>query len=413
MVDAMEDVYIVDAARSATGKFLGSLSELSSPRIGAAVVKGLMARSSIKPEMVEELITGNVLSAGLGQNPAKQVVVYSGLPNETVTSNVNQVCASGLRAIAIGADSIKCGDSGIVIAGGIESMSNARHTVAGIRKFKKLGDATLDELVRYLAGSGADLSSVKLVDELVFNGLWDCYSNLHMGTLAERIGKKYTITREEQDAFAIDSHRKAAAAIDAGKFKKEIIPINVGAAGEFATDEGVRRDTSIEKLASLKPAFAPDGTVTAGNASQISDGAAFVVLASASKVKELDLKPIAKIESYASSGIDPAWYGLAPVSGIQKTLKKAGKTLDDVDLIEINEAFCVQALGVVRALNIDVAKLNVNGGATALGHPIGASGARILTTLIYALHDRRKNLGIASLCHGGGGAASMLISSVV
>ncbi len=413
MVDAMEDVYIVDAARSATGKFLGSLSELSSPRIGAAVVKGLMARSSIKPEMVEELITGNVLSAGLGQNPAKQVVVYSGLPNETVTSNVNQVCASGLRAIAIGAESIKCGDSGIVVAGGIESMSNARHTVAGVRKFKKLGDATLDELVRYLAGSGADLSSVKLVDELVFNGLWDCYSNLHMGTLAERIGKKYTITREEQDAFAIDSHRKAAAAIDAGKFKKEIIPINVGTAGEFATDEGVRRDTSIEKLASLKPAFAPDGTVTAGNASQISDGAAFVILASASKVKELDLKPIAKIESYASSGIDPAWYGLAPVSGIQKTLKKAGKTLDDVDLIEINEAFCVQALGVVRALNIDVAKLNVNGGATALGHPIGASGARILTTLIYALHDRRKNLGIASLCHGGGGAASMLISSVV
>jgi acetyl-CoA C-acetyltransferase len=408
----MEDVYIIDASRSAIGKFLGSLTEFSAPQIGAAVVKGMLARNSIPKEQIEELIAGNVISAGLGQNPAKQVIVYSGLPNGVSSTNVNMVCASGLRAIGVGSASISSGNSELIIAGGIESMSNAPHTIKGVRQFKKLGNTSIKEFSTYLSGAGNDPSKAELTDELIFAGLWDCYTNLHMGAIAEKLGGKYGISREEQDAFAFESHMKAAAATDGGKFKREIIPIKLGSGSEFDKDEGIRHDTDIKKLASLKPAFGENGTITAGNASQISDGASFVILASGRKVKELGLKPIAKIESFASSGIDPSWYGVAPSTAMRRALDKAGEKLDSVDLIELNEAFCVQALSVVRELGIDIKRLNVNGGATALGHPIGASGARILTTLIYAMQDRKKDLGMASLCHGGGGAAAMIIRRV-
>ncbi len=409
---SMEQVYIVDAARSAIGRFLGSLSEFTAPQIGAKIVGGLVSRSKLQTDAIEELIAGNVISAGVGQNPAKQVIVYSGLPSTVSSTNVNMVCASGLRAIGVGAAQIRAGDSGIIIAGGMECMSNAPHTVKGVRQFKKLGNTTVKEFTEYLSSSGKSAADVGLTDELVYAGLWDCYSNLHMGTIAERLSGKYNISREEQDAFALRSHMAAAAAADAGKFKREIIPIKLRSGASFEVDEGIRRDTDMKKLAALKPAFSENGTVTAGNASQISDGASFVILASGRKVEELGLKPIAEIESFASSGSDPGLYGIAPVTAINSALSKAGVPLDSVGLIELNEAFCVQALSVVKELSIDLKRLNVNGGATALGHPIGASGARILTTLIYAMQDRKEDIGLASLCHGGGGAAAMVVKRI-
>lgn len=408
----MEDAYIIDAVRSPVGRFFGSLSEFSAPQIGAAVVKALITRTSADPGAIEEAIVGNVISSGVGQNPAKQVVVYSGLPVEIPTFNVNKVCASGLKAVALAAESVQCGNSDMVLAGGIESMTNAPHVVRGVRRFRKLGNATLKEYIDYLASVSEDPAKTELLDEMVHEGLWDCYSNLHMGTLAERISKKDGISRQEQDEFALSSHRKAAAATEAGKFKREIVPIQLKSGALFEADEGIRKDSSIEKLSSLKPAFDQQGTITAGNASQISDGASFMLVASGRKVRELGVKPIAKIESYASSGIDPAWYGLAPETAMEKAAGKAGIEVRGADLIELNEAFCVQALGVIKEMGLDPSKVNVNGGATALGHPIGASGARILTTLIYALHDRGKDLGIASLCHGGGGAAAMVVRRI-
>ncbi len=412
MARDMEEVYIIDAARSATGKFLGALSHFTAPKLAAEVMKGLVSRSNIDHGSIDEIIVGNVLSAGLGQNPAKQVAVYSGMPYTIPAFSVNKVCASGMKAVALGAEAISSGNDSIAVAGGMESMSNAPHTIKGLRKFKKIGNMSLKELDSSISEAKADSNSIEVIDEMVNGGLWDCYANLHMGSLAEKIKEKYDISREEQDMFAFDSHRKAAAADDSGKFAKEIIPITLSDGKNFKADEGIRRDTSMEKLASLKPAFHDKGTVTAGNASQLSDGASFILLASGSKVKELGLKPIAKIESYASSGIDPDWYGIAPVSAMNKALKNAGYSLEDMDLIEINEAFCVQTLGVAKELGIDLRKLNVNGGATALGHPIGASGARILTTLAFALVDRKKDLGIASLCHGGGGAMAMVIRRI-
>ena len=371
-----------------------------------------MARNNIKKETIEEAIVGNVLSAGLGQNPAKQVAMYAGLNPEISTLNVNKVCASGLKAISIAAEGIKTGNLEIVIAGGMESMTNAAHTVRGARRLKKLGNSSIKEYYDYINSIGEDSGKAMMVDELLHAGLWDCYADLHMGSLAEKIGVEDSISREDQDKFAFESHRKAAMATASGKFKDEIIPIKLSDGRIYAEDEGIRKDTSMEKLAQLKPAFEKNGTVTAGNASQISDGASFALIMSGSKVKELGVKPLAKIESNASSGIDPSWYGYAPITAMNKALNKSGHLLGDMDLVEINEAFCVQVLGVVKRMNIDTNKLNVNGGATALGHPLGASGAMILATLIYSLKDRKKDLGIASLCHGGGGAEAMVVSRV-
>ncbi len=408
-VNDLEPVYIVDAARSPIGKFWGSLSGYSATQIGAEVVKELVRRTGIKGEDVGELITGIVLSAGVGQNPAKQVVVRSGLPNDIPTLNINRVCASGLDAIDNGTLKIASGRADLIIAGGIESMSNVPYVLKEIRDVHKIGDTYLSELAEKLRQSGKDLGNIKVTDEMISSGLWDCYVDMHMGTLAEKIGEKYQISREEQDRLAYESHMKAAKATDDGKFKKEIVPIKLADGRVFEADEGIRKDSSLEKLAGLKPYFRQDGTVTAGNASQLSDGASFVVLMSEAKMNEYGLKPLARIEGYSASGNDPSWYGLAPTSAVGKVLQKTGHSLNDVDLIELNEAFCVQALGVVKELGIDLNKLNVNGGATALGHPIGATGARILTTLVYAMHDRNKDLGLATLCHGGGGAAAMVV----
>jgi acetyl-CoA C-acetyltransferase len=404
----MEEAYVVVAFRSPVGKFMGTLSDLSAVQIATEVAKGTFERSGIDNKLIEEAIIGNVLSAGEGQNPAKQVVMHSGMQKNVATVNVNMICASGLKAIALAAQGIRANDLNIALAGGMESMTNAPHTVKEVRSFRKYGNVDLKELCSYSDSNGKDYL---LVDEMINTGLWDCYADVHMGTIAEMIGTKDSITREEQDRFAYESHMKAAAAVDSGKFKDETISIRLKD-GLFSVDEGIRRDTNIEKLAKLKPAFAESGTVTAGNSSQLSDGAAIAIIASKRMVAEQGFKPIAKIESYADSGIDPNWYGLSPIESMNNALKKSGHTLDEMDLIEINEAFCVQTLGVAKEMNIDMGKLNVNGGATALGHPLGATGAILLTKVVHALADRKKEFGIISLCHGGGGSSSMVVSRV-
>ena len=407
----MYEAYIAEALRSPIGKFMGGMSPLTATKLGAQVVKALISKTHVNPNEIDEVIVGNVLSAGLGQNPAKQVVIYSGMPDTISVYSVNKVCASGLKAVALAAESISAGNADMIVAGGIESMSNAPFSVKGTRGIHKMGSISLESFVQAANDAKADLSSFEFSDEMVNTGLWDCYNDLHMGALAEYIGKDYSITREEEDEFALESHRKAAYAEDNGKFSDEIVEIDADGK-KISKDEGIRRDTTIEKLSSLKPVFNENGTVTAGNSSQISDGASFLLLASKEKLEQYGLKPIAKVETYASSGIDPKMYGLAPISSTEKALKKASLKLDDIDLIELNEAFCVQALGVVKAMGIDQARLNVNGGATALGHPLGATGARMLTTLVHAMKDRNKDVGLATLCHGGGGAASMIVRRV-
>ena len=406
--DNMEKVYIVEAGRSPIGKFLGSLSEVNATKLGAQVVGKIVERSGINAEEIDEFILGNVISSGLGQNPAKQVVIYSGLPDTIPAYSVNMVCASGLKAVALAADSISSGNADTAIAGGTESMSNAPFSMKGVRAFNKLGDIGLKQLMEKINERKASADELVLIDEMINAGLWDCYNNLHMGALAEYIGEDYKISREQQDAFAMESHKRAAEASDTGKFKREIIPITTES-GQVSTDEGIRRGTSMEKLSALKPAFKDSGSVTAGNSSQLSDGASFLILMSEKMVKESKVKPLAEIEAFSFTGNNPKYYGMAPVSAVKKLLDKTKMSIDDIDLVELNEAFCVQALGVINALNMDIKKVNVNGGATALGHPIGATGARILTTLIYALHDRKKEIGLATLCHGGGGAAAMMI----
>jgi acetyl-CoA C-acetyltransferase len=406
----MEDAYILEILRSPVGKFLGGLSELTATDLAVQVVSALAEKSGISKENIDGIIAGNVLSAGLGQNPAKQIIVHSGLPKSIPTLNVNMVCASGLKAVSLAAESIQAGNSDIIIAGGMESMSNAPHTIKGLRKFRKLGTISLAEAYAY--SKTADGGNFELEDEMIKTGLWDCYSDMHMGAIAEKIGDKYSISRAEQDEFALQSHRKAALATDSRMFDDELVKIKLNDGRIFDADEGIRRDTTMGALSKLKPAFVDNGTVTAGNASQLSDGSAFAIVVSGKKIKELGLKPLAKIESYADAGIDPQWYGLSPKDSMNKALSKSGHKLDEIDLIEINEAFCVQVLGVVKEMGIDTSKLNVNGGATALGHPLGASGARLLATLAHAMKKRKKQLGIISLCHGGGGSASMVISMV-
>jgi len=393
---ALEDVVIISACRTPVGKFQGSLSDFSATQLGSIAVREAVKRANVDPKLVDECIMGNVVSAGLGQNPARQAALLGGLPDEVGAMTINKVCGSGLKAVALAAQAIQTGNSSIVVAGGMESMTNAPYLLPQARKGYRLGNA-------------------QIVDAMIQDGLWDSYNNYHMGMTGENVAEKYSITREEQDEFALNSHRKAIAAMKECRLKSQIVPVEIppkkkgGAPGIFDKDESPREDTTIEILRSLKPAFKKDGTVTAGNAPGVNDGAAAVVVTSATKAKDLQAKPMVRIVAQATSGIAPAWVMMAPVSAIRKIWEKTGWKNQDVDLYELNEAFSVQALGVMRELNLDPAKVNVNGGAVAIGHPIGASGARILVTLIYEMIRRDVHRGIAALCLGGGNAVAMAV----
>ena len=392
----LDDVVIISACRTPVGKFQGSLSDLSATQLGAVVVREATKRAKLDPKQIDECIMGNVISAGLGQNPARQAALFGGLSSEVSAMTVNKVCGFGLKAVALAAQAIQTGNSSLVVAGGMESMSNAPYLLPQARKGYRLGNA-------------------QIIDSMVHDGLWDIYNDYHMGITGENVAEKYGITREEQDLFALNSHRKAVSAIKECRFKSQIVPVELPAKkkGEspiiFDKDESPREDTTIEILRSLKPAFKKDGTVTAGNAPGVNDGAAAVVVTSAKHAKELSAQPMARIVAQASSGIDPAWVMMAPVSAVRKIWQKTGWKNEDVDLYELNEAFSVQALGVMRELGLDPAKVNVNGGAVAIGHPIGASGARVLVTLIYEMTRRNVHRGIAALCLGGGNAVAMAV----
>ena len=390
------DVVIISACRTPVGKFQGSLSDLSATQLGAIVVREAVKRAGIDAAKVDECIMGNVVSAGLGQNPARQAAIYGGLAPEVGAMTINKVCGSGLKAVALAQQAIQTGNSTIVVAGGMESMTNAPYLLPQGRKGFRMGDA-------------------QVVDSMIRDGLWDVYNNYHMGITGENVAEKYGITREEQDEFAVNSHRKAVSAIKECRFKSQVVPVELPAKKKgaspviFDKDESPREDTTIEVLRSLKPAFKKDGTVTAGNAPGVNDGAAAVVVTSAAKAQELGAKPMVRIVAQATSGIDPAWVMMAPVGAVRKIWEKAGWKNEDVDLYELNEAFSVQALGVMRELGLNPDKVNVNGGAVAIGHPIGASGARVLTTLIYEMIRRDVHRGIAALCLGGGNAVAMAV----
>ena len=382
----MREVVIVSAVRTAIGKFGGSLTPLSAPQMGAIVIKEALQRAGVKPEMVDEVIMGNVLQAGLGQNPARQAAIFAGMPVEVPAFTVNKVCGSGLKCVELGAQSILAGDNDIVVAGGMESMSNAPFTIPGKSRW------------------GLKMGDQKMIDVMIRDGLWDAFNDYHMGITSENVAEKFGVTREDQDEVAARSQARAIEAIKSGAFKEEIVPVTIKTKkGEkvFDTDEFPREGTTMEVLAKLRPAFKKGGTVTAGNASGLNDGAAALVLMTADKAKELGLKPMAKIVSYASAGVDPAIMGIGPIPASRKALAKAGLEVKDMDLVEANEAFAAQTVEVGRELQLDWDKTNVNG-AIALGHPIGASGARILVTLLYALKHRNKKLGLATLCIGGG-----------
>ena len=389
----MDDVVIVAAQRTAIGKFGGSLSKIAAADLGAQVIKALLTKTGIKPEAISEVILGQVLTAGVGQNPARQAVIKSGLPDMVPAFVVGKVCGSGLKAVHLAAQAIKCGDAQIVIAGGQENMSASPHVLNNSRDGFRMGDA-------------------KLTDTMIVDGLWDVYNQYHMGITAENVAKKYEISREEQDAFAAASQNKAEAAQKAGKFKDEIIPIEIKSKKEtvvFDTDEFVKHGVTAEALSTLRPAFDKAGTVTAGNASGINDGAAAVVVTSAKLAAELGLPVLAKIKSYSSAGLDPSIMGMGPVPASQLTLKKAGWTPQDLDLMEINEAFAAQAIAVNKQMGWDTSKINVNGGAIALGHPIGASGCRVLVTLLHEMARRDAKKGLASLCIGGGMGVALAV----
>ena len=392
------DVVITSAVRTAVGNFGGIIKNLSAIELGKIVVKEALLRSNIKPDQVEEVIMGNVLQAGLGQNPARQISVQSGIPENVPAFTVNKVCGSGLKSIALGVQAIKCNDAEIIVAGGAESMSNSPFLANNARWGYRMGNG-------------------ELTDEMIRDGLSCALNNfIHMGITAENVAKKYNITREEQDIFSEYSQRKAEIAIKAGHFKAEIVPVEVIVKKSdpiiFDTDEFPRFGTTVEKLSKLKPAFIPDGTVTGGNSSGINDGAAAVVLMSKAKADSLGIKPIARIISYAYVGVESKLMGLGPVGAIKKVLQKSGLSLDKIDLFELNEAFASQSLGVLREIKIDQEKLNISGGALALGHPLGASGTRILVTLLYGMHRQDSKLGLASLCIGGGMGISMIIEKM-
>jgi acetyl-CoA C-acetyltransferase len=391
-----DDVVIISGCRTPVGKFQGSLSDLSATQLGAIVVREAVKRAKLDPKLVDECIMGNVVSAGLGQNPARQAALFGGIPPEVGAMTVNKVCGSGLKAVALAAQAIETGNSEIVVAGGMESMTNAPYLLPQARKGYRLGNA-------------------QIVDSMVQDGLWDIYNDYHMGITGENVAEKYGITREEQDEFAVNSHRKAVAAIKECRFKSQIVPVELtpkkkgGDPVIFDKDESPREDTTIETLRALKPAFKKDGTVTAGNAPGVNDGAAAVVVTSAKRAKELGAEPMVRIVAQATSGIDPNWVMMAPVSAVRKIWEKTGWKNEDVDLYELNEAFSVQALGVMRELKLDPDRVNVNGGAVAIGHPIGASGARVLVALIYEMIRRDVYRGIAALCLGGGNAVAMAV----
>jgi acetyl-CoA C-acetyltransferase len=392
----LEEVVIVSAVRTPIAKFQGALTDFTAPQLGALAVKEAVKRANLDPTRVDECIMGNVISAGLGQNPARQAALNGGLPPEVAALTINKVCGSGLKAVGLAAQAIQTGNAEIVVAGGMESMTNAPYLLPQARKGYRLGNS-------------------QIIDSMVNDGLWDVYNNYHMGMTGENVAEKYGITREQQDEFAVNSHRKAVQAWKECRFKSQVMPIEIPARkkGEppsiFDKDEGPREDTTAETLRSLKPAFKKDGSVTAGNASTINDGAAAVVVMTVRKAKQLGLQPMARIVAQATSGIDPKWVMMAPVDGIRNLWKKTGWKPDEVDLYEINEAFSVQSVAVVRELGIDMDKVNVNGGAVALGHPIGASGARVLVTLLYELIRRNAHKGIAALCLGGGNSVAMAI----
>jgi acetyl-CoA C-acetyltransferase len=393
---AFDEVVIISGCRTAVGKFQGSLADLSAPQLGAIVVREAVKRAGLNSDQVDECIMGNVLPAGLGQNPARQAAIFGGLSPATGAMTINKVCGSGLKAVALAAQAVQTGNSSIVVAGGMESMTNAPYLLPQARKGYRLGNG-------------------QVVDSMVHDGLWDIYNDYHMGITGENVAEKYGITREEQDEFAVNSHRKAVAAMKECRFKSQIVPVEVPAKKKgaapvfFEKDESPREDTTIEVLRSLKPAFKKDGTVTAGNAPGVNDGAAAVVVTSAKRAKELGAQPLARIVAQSTSGVEPKWVMMAPVGAVRTIWEKTGWKKDDVDLYELNEAFSVQALGVMRELGLDPNKVNVNGGAVAIGHPIGASGARVLVTLIYEMARRNAKRGIAALCLGGGNAVAMAV----
>jgi acetyl-CoA C-acetyltransferase len=393
---AFDDVVIISGCRTAVGKFQGSLSDLSASQLGAIVVREAVKRAGLNSDQVDECIMGNVLPAGLGQNPARQAAIFGGLSPSTGAMTINKVCGSGLKAVALAAQAVQTGNSSIVVAGGMESMTNAPYLLPQARKGYRLGNG-------------------KVIDSMVHDGLWDIYNDYHMGVTGENVAEKYGITREAQDEFAVNSHRKAVAAWKECRFKSQIVPVETPARkkGEaptlFEKDESPREDTTLEVLRALKPAFKKDGTVTAGNAPGVNDGAAAVVVTSAQRAKELGAQSMVRIVAQATSGVDPKWVMMAPVDAVRKIWEKTGWKNEDVDLYELNEAFSVQALGVTRELGLDLNKVNVNGGAVAIGHPIGASGARVLVTLIYEMARRNAKRGIAALCLGGGNAVAMAV----
>jgi acetyl-CoA C-acetyltransferase len=392
----MREVVIASAARTAVGNFGGKLAGFTAIELGKFAAEEAIKRAGIDKSIIDEVIVGNVLSAGLGQNPARQVAIAAGLPDTVSAMTINKVCGSGLRAVSLAAQLIKAGDADVVLAGGTESMSNAPFLLKKARWGYRMGEN-------------------KLVDEMITDGLWDVYNDYHMGITAENVSEKWGITREMQDEFSAESQRRACAAIKEGKFKEEIVPVMIpqkkGDPIVFDTDEFPREGTTVELLSKLKPAFKKDGTVTAGNASGINDGAAMLVVMSKEKADELGIKPLAKIVSYDSAGLDPKIMGYGPVPAAKKALEKARLKITDIDLVEANEAFAAQSLAVVKDLGLDLSKTNVNGGAVALGHPIGASGARILTTLLYEMKRRKSRYGLATLCIGGGMGTALVVEA--
>ena len=393
----MREVVIVSAVRVPTGKFLGTLKDFTAPQLGAMVVREAVRRAAVDPVAVDECIMGNVVSGGVGQAPARQAALNGGLADHVAALTVNKVCGSGLKAVMLAQQGIQTGDIEIAVAGGMESMSNCPYLLPRVREGLRMGDG-------------------KVIDSMIHDGLWCPFENWHMGNAGETVAELYRVTRDEQDQYSAESHRKAAEAHSSGAFNDELLKVEIpqkkGAALVFDRDESVRADTTAEVLRALKPAFKKDGTVTAGNAPPVNDGAAALVVMSADRAKALGLTPMARVVAQATSGLAPKMLLMTPVEATRKVLKKAGWSMDDVDLIELNEAFAVQAVAVMRELNVEASKVNVNGGAVALGHPIGASGARVLTTLLYALKHRGLKRGIATLCLGGGNGVALAVEMI-
>src|SRR2546421_4809347 len=395
VMSSIKQPVIISAVRTPVGKFLGALKGFKATELGAIVVREAVKRAGVKPEEVDEVIMGCVIQAGLGQNPARQAALYGGLPNTVSAVTVNKVCGSGLKAIMMAAQGVALGDTDIVVAGGMESMSNAPYLLPKVREGYRLGHG-------------------KMLDSVIQDGLWCAFDDQHMGCTGELVAERFDVSRAEQDEYALNSHRKAAAAIKAGNFKEEIVPVEIpqkkGPPVVFDSDETVREDTALEALAKLKPAFKKDGgTVTAGNAPGVNDGASALVVTSSDRARELGVEPMARIVAQATSGIEPALVMMAPVEAIRKVLRKAGWSLSEVDLIELNEAFAVQAVAIIKELDLDPQKVNVNGGAVALGHAIGQSGSRLLTTMLYEMKRRDVHRGLAALCLGGGNAVAVAV----